>query len=135
MKTTTPQSQELLKPPFYEESEFNNEGKLHSKQHLDAMYPGIIEMETEKQAEYVDMGTYKNYTLSFIRNELPHVTRKVYNRLNATSIGNVAFLALYSPNHMIRSSHALFLKAMKDYHTTHMNKKSFWYRLCKFFNI
>ena len=116
-------------PPYYASSEFDNNGRRQSKQHLEAMYPSIIEMDLLEQSEYVDLGTYRNYTLPFIRHELPHITRRVYNRLNATSVGNVAFLALYSPNPIVKNSNASFLKQLKNYHIAHKNNKSFWYKL------
>lgn len=83
-------------------------GLYHSLAELDALWPDIINMTIDEQAEYVD-AISRRYALNkhFLSQQMDamssippiDIATKILSGMNATSIGNLAFIALQNgPN-------------------------------------
>ncbi|MCF8255380.1 MAG: hypothetical protein K9H61_02390 [Bacteroidia bacterium] len=81
--------------------DFDECGLRWPSNHLDLMFPNIIFQSTHDQAKYVDQVCFEIVTkndeveIEILRDNLAKQTK----RINATSIGNLAFIAIYCQDH------------------------------------
>lgn len=81
----------ILHPLFYP-----NGGLYHSMDVLNTIYPEIIHWPIEKQMDYADAITRRYCLNSHFLKTQPSIMPSDLNKLNATSIGNIACLAYYN---------------------------------------
>lgn len=119
--------EKIPQPPVWG---FKKDGHRHSKDFLKEIYPDIIEWDVQEQCIYCDEGTYKFRNVIFVKHQLPTIiTRNVFKHLNATSIGNIAFLSLYASSILVRNDNALFLKRVQEYYKENKGIKTFWQKI------
>jgi hypothetical protein len=93
----------LLKRPF---GQYDNNGLKYPVSYLNKIEKEIAFYPLHEQAKYVDQVCYQNAKNIFFLEEQfsnfdPYDTSQ-YDGFNATSVGNMAYLALYAPSYEIR---------------------------------
>lgn len=94
------------------ERKFNKNGLAHDLDHLDEMKDIIPFLPIEEQANYSDqicVQTCNNITLEQIDGDHD------FEIFNTTSIGNLAYIALNSPNKDVREKAVEILGQYKEY--------------------
>lgn len=92
---------------------FDSNNLLHNVKHLDKMQRKIVFLSTAEQAKYVDGITYKAVKSGVMDEELLADMNRIFEMpdaekgtafygLNATAIGNIAYMSLYSKNQQIQ---------------------------------
>ncbi len=98
---------------------FDSNGLRHSVKHLCEVEKTIGLMDIVQQAEYADVVTYNNanniYFLNDVVKQAQNVTPDDYPKINATGIGNMAYLALYAPIPHVRQVAIQFLNKYKQW--------------------
>lgn len=89
----------------------------YSKDHLDMMFPKILEITIHEQAEYADYITVSNvnkdwYIQSLIETELSEYDLQI---ANTTGIGNLAYISLNCKNEEARRKALLDLAKIKEH--------------------
>ncbi len=115
----------MKKPVSKNPEDYPNYGLNHSAKHLRGVLDKIAFFTIEKQAEYADAicramtanheRTVEDFDASFI-------SKNSLDKLNATAIGNLAYVAMNSSSELEVRNAIKILEAFKVYMTKKLNK-------------
>jgi hypothetical protein len=94
---------------------FNSNGLRFDLDHLKTIKRDILKMPVETQAEYVDQVTYVACARSSHEPLAHPFDPERADQLNATSIGNVAFVSRYHPEEIVREFAKFQLQRIKHH--------------------
>jgi len=103
---------------------FDANGLLHHITHLEAVKNKIPFWDLNKQAEYVDVITYADVKKGhFIDISIKEFEKININSISTTSIGNIAFIALYYNNADTRANALLLLREIRQHYEALIGEK------------
>lgn len=96
---------------------FDSNGLKYSTKHLKAVYPSIINWSVNRQAMYADAEVVKNCNIPTFQQFATQfkVDDENMHTWNATSIGNIAYMAIHSNTFSARANCLQQLLAIKNH--------------------
>lgn len=98
------------------EQGFNEAGLKFSNQHLINVLQKVIRMPIEKAAEYADYVTVNNlneeWFIAMVKTEYD-MSKSRRQQLNATSIGNISYVALHCKDEVVKAKAKELLSKIK----------------------
>ena len=105
-----------------EDKAFDGNGLRFSFKYLHSVTPELALWDVFRQKEFVDVITYTGWhdvrlmKASMSNDDISTMIRHGFTTVNATSIGNAAFLLLNCPSLIVRNHCAKFLYEYRKYH-------------------
>ena len=95
---------------------FDSNGLRYPVAYLSSMKKKIAFLPIEEQAKFVDAVTYENCNNpDFIKQAKADLSSANFESINATSIGNAAYMALHCSDEQVKINMLSFLEAYKKY--------------------
>ena len=96
---------------------YNEYGLRFSVKHLQLMFPKILSLPIEEQAEYVDYVTLTNINKDWFINQIKQsdIDEHIIQTSNTTSIGNAAYIALNCKDEVARKKMINNLEKIKEH--------------------
>lgn len=96
---------------------FNQYGLKFKTEHLELMFPKVLSLPLDEQAEYADFITVVNVNKDWLIEQVieSEMTDEDFLRINTTYIGNIAYIIINCKNKQARESALNDLKKVTEY--------------------